>query len=376
MLLNCLESVLDAGLFPVEGLQLRVQGAFGVFSGQLYVEELDPFFRERFEAFFEICADRFHMVGNVLCLFEIGPIAQFDKFGVETDVPEYGSKDFRRLIFPQIALVLIANLLAVGAVVIHDAFLDIGRQETPAPMAGHESTERIKVFLIATLVFPVHDVLHPIEQFLGNDRFMVAGVVLPMHIHDAVVERILEDHVDPVLLILVSATGAEAFLIEDIDDLFETVAPCGVQFKGTADILRSFLVDDERLIEFVVPISDLGIVRITALFQFRLYSALYVFAQVPDVLIRHPAFDIEDQRIVIRQIATLARLDVFDNSLLGKPLDGSAVHRVPGEAIELPAQDAIRFAPFQHKYHFREQWAIVRFLGGFRFGKDFDDIQT
>src|SRR3989344_5560691 len=94
---------------------------------------------------------------------------------------------------------------------------------------------------------------------------------------------------------------------------------------------------------WIVDVSYWSKTRKFSASRFLSESTSGIFAQLPNILIRHSKLYGHHQNIIIWIMALTMCLYVSNYSLLQKPLDFSAINRIAREAINFPANNSLRF---------------------------------
>ena len=145
------------------------------------------------------------------------------------------------------------------------------------------------------------------------------------------------------------------FRIGDFQNLWRGVEAGQHQVPHAPDERKPFRVFDQGVfagqLVGVVQIARRGHARIPAIFDLGFEPALDVLAQVINVFLGHAEFDIHEDDIVILAGVALGRRHYFDAVLFDGPDDGAAVHRVAGQTVQFPADDAGGFAPVEPLHH-------------------------
>ncbi|MEK7604278.1 MAG: hypothetical protein AAB442_00540 [Patescibacteria group bacterium] len=124
----------------------------------------------------------------------------------------------------------------------------------------------------------------------------------------------------------------------------------------------------------VVQISERREAGIDTLSRFLPEPARSIRAQLPDVLIRHTELHRHHQHIVVWEVRAVVRLNMANHTLLQEPLNLPAVYRITREPVNLPTDNALRFALLYSRHHIAENRA-TRHLCGFLLHEYLNDVE-
>ncbi len=241
----------------------------------------------------------------------------------------------------------------------------LGRDKAAALSAPDESAERGGVVLVALagMAPALQYLLYLVPELLRDDGLVLAFIDFPGVAEEAGIEGIGEDVRYLVLPEQIAGVGDDAVLSEESGHVHEGGFIFGIQLEGGPHGLRFPAVDDDGLRPRIVQVSHRRGSRVLAAPCLLEEGALRVLGKIADILVRHPELEAHEDDVVGRVVAPVGGADVRNDALLQEPLDAGGVNRVPGEAVELPAEDALRPALFYAVEHVIEHGAPRR-LGG------------
>jgi len=136
--------------------------------------------------------------------------------------------------------------------------LHLGRDGAPALAAGQQPREReVPPHHLGDIAL-LGDLLHLLEQVLGDERWVCA--VIPLAVPDvlAVVERILEHEFQIRMVEPLTLTCPQSFLIPNGFKVSEGVIPAGPQLPQPLDERGAFRVEVNQLRLRIVQIAERG----------------------------------------------------------------------------------------------------------------------
>ncbi|MEK7512995.1 MAG: hypothetical protein AAB601_02240 [Patescibacteria group bacterium] len=220
--------------------------------------------------------------------------------------------------------------------------LDFCRNHSPALAATEQAAKR--TWLVLRLVvrppIPLEDVLHFVEQTLGDDGFVLAFIDLSAVPKEATIKGVLEDAGNPVPMVGVANFGEETLLGEKLRYVLQTRIVLGIQLKRGLDDSRFLPVHHNRLRALVVDVAHGSERGIFSSLNFFIEAAFRVRGQVENVLVGDAKLHAHHQNVIGRVIIPVVRRYMLNDVPLQKPAHLSAVHRVAGEPIQFPAYDA------------------------------------
>ncbi len=251
-----------------------------------------------------------------------------------------------------------------------------GRDRAAALPAADEAAQGSGIVLVAFagMAPALQHLLHLVPELLGDDGLVLAFIDFSGIAEEAGIEGIGEDVRYLVFPEQATGVGDDAVLPEESGYVRKGGMILGIQLEGGTDNLRFPAVDDDGLRPRIVQVSHRSGAGVLAALGLLEEGALRVLGKIADVLVRHPKLEAHEDDVVGRVVAPVGGADVRNNALLQEPLDTGGIDRVPSEAVELPADDALRFAFLDASHHLAEHGASG-LLGRLLLGELSDDAK-